>query len=306
MANKRFLDFTTDATPSSSAFLLEADSVNGVRKTTIENAVESTNVVNRLNDKVNVFFNGAWAHQCIFRGKDLTAYMDSGEMSAAIADGSFTGIYIGDYVIKPISIDGITYNVKWEVADLDYFLFKGDGNNLTMNHHIVLLPSTVIQTNVSMNNINTTENGYFGTKMLSEVIPKYTAAVIFAFGESHVLIHREALTNAVDVNVDNRNAILKGASISNVWTDVAVNIPSERMVYGSQLFGSSSYDSGNKETQLAIFRYKTIYEGRKWFWLQDVASASAFAAVYDSGTAGFFEASTANEGGGICPYFLYY
>ena len=52
MANKRFLDFTTDETPSGSSFILEADSVNGVRKTTIEKAVAATDAFANINNKV--------------------------------------------------------------------------------------------------------------------------------------------------------------------------------------------------------------------------------------------------------------
>ena len=37
-------------------------------------------------------------HNALFSGKDLTDYFNSGEMSKAIADGTFKNIYIGDYV----------------------------------------------------------------------------------------------------------------------------------------------------------------------------------------------------------------
>ena len=41
-------------------------------------------------------FDNAGAHNALYRGKDITAYWDSGEMSKAIAAGTFAGIYPGD------------------------------------------------------------------------------------------------------------------------------------------------------------------------------------------------------------------
>jgi hypothetical protein len=242
-------------------------------------------------------------HNGLFRGKDLTAYFASGAMSAAIAAGTFDNIYIGDYITKAITVDGTTYNVKWEVADLDYFLHDGDTE--TTAHHVVMFPSVTIQTNVSMNDTNTTAGGYLGSKMWTDVIPKYAAAIKAAFGADHVLSHRELLTNAVNATAASAaGANYVGTSTNWTWADVDANIPSEPMIYGGAVFGSSAYDVGNKTKQLSIFRFKKFNEGRKWFWLQAVVSATDFADAVYYGYATGTLASTSNEGGGVRPYFL--
>lgn len=242
-------------------------------------------------------------HNALFRGKDLTDYFNSGQMSKAIADGTFKNIYIGDYINKPITVDGTTYNVKWEVADLDYFLHGGDTE--TTAHHIVMLPSVTIQTNISMNDTDTTKGGYLGSKMWTNVIPKYAAAIKAAFGADHVLSHRELLTNAVNTTATSAaGANFVGTSISWTWIDVDANIPSEPMIYGGTVFGSSGYDVGDKEHQLQLFRFKKFNAGRKWFWLQAVVSSTGFADASNNGSANYSDASYSNANGGIRPYFL--
>ena len=242
-------------------------------------------------------------HNGLFRGKDLTSYFESGEMSAAIAAGTFNNIYIGDYITKAITVAGTTYNVKWEVADLDYFLHDGDTE--TTAHHVVMFPSVTIQTNVSMNDTNTTAGGYLGSKMWTDVIPKYSAAIKAAFGADHVLSHRELLTNAVNATAASAaGANFVGTTTNWAWTDVDANIPSEPMIYGGAVWGSSGHDVGNKTKQLSIFRFKKFNEGRKWFWLQTVVSATNFASASHTGIADSTNASFSYEGGGVRPYFL--
>ena len=242
-------------------------------------------------------------HNGLFRGKDLTAYFESGAMSTAIAAGTFDNIYIGDYITKAITVDGTTYNVKWEVADLDYFLHDGDTE--TTAHHVVMFPSVTIQTNVSMNDTNTTAGGYLGSKMWTDVIPKYSAAIKAAFGADHVLSHRELLTNVVNATAASAaGANFVGTSTNWTWADVDANIPSEPMIYGGAVWGSSGHDVGNKTKQLSIFRFKKFNEGRKWFWLQAVVSATNFALADGAGHANHTYASTSHEIGGVRPYFL--
>lgn len=54
------------------------------------------------------------AHNAVFRSNDLTDYFNSGQMSEAIADGSFRNIFPGDCIIKSVTVNGTTYNnVKW-------------------------------------------------------------------------------------------------------------------------------------------------------------------------------------------------
>lgn len=103
----------------------------------------------------------AAAHNSIYRGKDLTEYWNSGDMSKAIKAGTFDDIFPGDYIIKSVTIDGTAYNnIKWIVGDLDYFLHRGVTE--TVEHHLILFPENNIGT-AQMNSTNTTANGYQGS-----------------------------------------------------------------------------------------------------------------------------------------------
>ena len=47
---------------------------------------------------------GAESHRRFYRGKDLTSAFDDGTFSANVADGSFRGIFPGDYIIRNVTV----------------------------------------------------------------------------------------------------------------------------------------------------------------------------------------------------------
>lgn len=249
-----------------------------------------------------VIVDSAAAHNAIYRGKDLTAYFNSGEMSAAIADGSFRNIYPGDYIIKSITIDGTTYNnVKFIIMDLDPHLHKGDIE--TTAHHVAIMPEEQLGT-AQMNSSHTTTGGYVGSAMWTMHIPKVVAGFEAAFGAAHILEHRELLSNAMDANLkpSGYNG-WSGASSGWAWTSVKVNLANENMVYGAPVVSSSLYDTGERNNQLAAFRLNPglICSKRYWWWLWSVADASHFCRVTDLGTA---DSSAAASSNGVRPIAL--
>lgn len=262
--------------------------------------VDVTQYAQELNNKVSktelsaLFPDSADAHNSIYRGKDLTEYFESGAMSVAIANGSFSDIYIGDYITKSVTVNGTTYsNAKWLVAGLDSYLHSGDTE--TTAHHVVLIPDSTLQRNVYMNSSNVTTGGYVGSYMWATVMPLWKTGVQNAFGSSHVLSHRELLTNAVS----------NGASSNWAWTDVWVNIPNENMVYGGRVWSSSAYDVGSWPRILPLYLFKDRHlDDRSWFWLRSVYSASGFCTAGYGGNAGVTSASHSSADGGVRPYFL--
>ena len=242
-------------------------------------------------------------HNGLYRGKDLTAYFESGEMSAAIAAGNFTNIYPGDYIIKSVTIDGTTYsNVKWIVMDLDYHLHAGDTE--TTAHHVVLMPETTLGTH-RMNETNITTGGFLGSEMWTVHIPKVAAGIKAAFGADHVLAHRELLSNAVDTDVKSCGYNgWTGAASNWTWTGVEVSLCNEPMVYGIRDVSSSFFDVGECTKQLAAFNlnHGLRCSKRQWWWLRAVATSADFAYVDYGGDAGYYYASAAD--GGVRPYFL--
>ncbi len=246
----------------------------------------------------------AAAHNSIYRGKDLTSYFNSGGMSAAIAAGTFDDIFPGDYVTKSVTVNGTTYSdVKWLVADLDYHLHRGSSE--TAVHHVVMIPENNLGTSY-MNSTNTTAGGYQGSYMWKTTIPLYATGIVNAFGSTHVLEHKELLTNAMNTNVSSP----AGPGWTGVayydwngtpWATVKVNIPTQAMMYGCTPYASSGDDVGTGNKQLAIFRYGQNFTRGAWCWLRDVANSSFFAGAGSSGIAICYDASLV---GGVRPYFL--
>lgn len=255
----------------------------------------------------NGHYHNAASHNAHYRGKDLTAYMESGDMSTAIANGSFTDIFPGDYVTKSVTIDGTTYsNIKWVVMDLDYFRNTGD-NHIT-THHVVLMPETILFGNVVMNDTATTVGGYKGSKMWTTTIPLIDAGIEVAFGSSHVLSHRELLTITVDTSVVSSGfGGYTGASSACEWSDVKSNIPNEPMVYGCHPC-SSSLNDVLFTSQFAAFKYNPslMKSGIKSFWLRAVAYSTSFAVLNADGYASWTQANNSLSYLGVRPYFLYY
>lgn len=244
----------------------------------------------------------AASHNALYRGKDLTSYFNSGAMSTAIANGTFDDIYPGDYIIKTVTVNGTTYsNIKWIVGDLDYHLHRGDTETTT--HHVVLFPETHLG-NARMNASNTTSGGYQGSEMWTTTIPLYATGIINAFGSSHVLVHRERLTKAIDANAyAGGGGMGNGATVyaDGEWVNVTANIFNEAMMFGHAPFASSGRDTYDCNKQIAAFRYGQNFTRANWCWLRDVASSFCFANAYAGGEA---DSSSASRASGVRPYFL--
>jgi len=247
-------------------------------------------------------FDGATQHNSIYRGLDLTDYFNSGEMSIAIANGTFKNIYPGDYIIKSVTIDNNTYsNVKWIVMDCDYHLHSGDQE--TTAHHVVVMPELHLFT-APMNDTHTAKDGYQGSKMWTTTIPLINTGIKAAFGASHVLSHRELLSNSMNADLtSSAYAGWKGCSSNWSWVSVEANICNENQVYGAPILSSSFYDTGDCYNQFSAFRLSKPLQcaPRQWFWLRSVALSTGFCYANHYGGA---SGTGAADSGSVRPYFL--
>lgn len=215
-------------------------------------------------------------HRMMFRGKSLGTSLTSAQKTA-IQNGSFDGIFLGDYW----TISGVTYRV----ADFDYWYRCGDTD--FTNHHLVIVPDASMYNHV-MNDTNITDGGYVGSKMHTEGLEQAKTTITAAFGDA-VLTHREYLTNAVS----------NGRPSAGAWFDSTVDLMNENMVYGTNIFAPHSDGSSVpaqytiSKGQLALFQAVPHFtHNRQWFWLRDVVSAAHFAYVTDDGAAACHAAST--------------
>ena len=241
-------------------------------KTAAETA--ATNAENAAAPVLAILSSGAGAHNSIYRGKDLGASVTA-EQYAAIAAGTFDDLYIGDYW----TIGGVTYRI----AAFDYYLQTGD--TPCTDHHATIVPDGGMY-DAAMNDTNTTDGGYYGSKLRTSGLDTAKATISSAFGADHILSHRQLLSNAVS----------SGAISGWAWYNSRVELLSEKMVYGSYAWGGGvqeGYNTGIGKSQLSLFQARPdLITIRKDWWLRDVRSAAHFCGVTSDGYASFWNAST--------------
>jgi len=125
-------------------------------------------------DYASKFPDNAGAHNSIFRGKNLGSTPDY----TNISNGSFKDMYIGDY--------WTINDVVWRIAAFNYYINTGDTSLL--GNHVVIVPDTSLYSHV-MNDSNTTEGGYTGSKMYTEGLEQAKTIINNAF-TGHVVTFR--------------------------------------------------------------------------------------------------------------------
>lgn len=213
---------------------------------------------------------GAATHNAIYRGECLGDAITDGQ-AAAIADGSFEDLFIGDYW----TMGGVNYRI----ADFDYWYRTGFPEaNRVEKHHAIIVPDTSIATG-QMNGSNTTSGGYRNSLMKSKMNDIISALPTEI--RSRLLVH---------------NALLDGA-----WTEISVDPMNEIMVYGCYILADNSNKQTSENRQLSLFRMspQARYAGGN-YWLRNYANATEFTLVSYYGDA---SKDTATSTYGIRPVF---
>ena len=221
----------------------------------------------------------------IFRGKNLGTALTAVQ-KAAIKDGSFKGMFLGDYW----SIGGRI----WRIVDMDYWYNCGD--TAFTSHHLVIMPDEALY-NAQMNTTNVTTGGYVGSAMYKSNLANAKTIVNAAF-QGSVLTHREYLCNAV----------ANGRPSGGAWFDSSIELPNEPMMYGHPHFSPTSDGSTVpsiytiSKTQLALFMVCPRFIVNRSYnqWLRDVVSSAYFALVGSGGNPLYYSASSSL---GVRPVF---
>ena len=276
---KKFADLEAILSVTGTEQMLIHDG-NGVKVITVENLHKGLQT--DIDSVRNVLADGAAAHNCIYRGKNLGTSVTA-EQYAAISSGKFTDLYIGDYWV----IKGVTYRI----AAFDYYYNCGDTN--FTKHHAVIVPDTSLY-KAQMNTSNVTTGGYTGSAMYKSNLAQAKTTIKAAFGSAHVLTKRELLTNAVNGNTPSGWA----------WFDSDVELMNEVQAYGSVAWGAhdgNGYNVASGDGQFPLFMFdRTKLHNREDYWLRDVASATGFSLVYLGGDA---SGSNASPSLGVRPAF---
>lgn len=276
---KKFADLEAILSVTGTEQMLIHDG-NGVKVITVENLHKGLQI--DIDSVRNVLADGAAAHNCIYRGKNLGTSVTA-EQYAAISSGKFTDLYIGDYWV----IKGVTYRI----AAFDYYYNCGDTN--FTKHHVVIVPDTSLY-KAQMNTSNVTTGGYTGSAMYKSNLAQAKTTIKAAFGSAHVLTKRELLTNAVNGNTPSGWA----------WFDSDVELMNEVQAYGSVAWGAhdgNGYNVASGDGQFPLFMFdRTKLHNREDYWLRDVASATGFSNV---GYNGYAYTNNASYSDGVRPAF---
>lgn len=276
---KKFADLEAILSVTGTEQMLIHDG-NGVKVITVENLHKGLQT--DIDSVRNVLADGAAAHNCIYRGKNLGTSVTA-EQYAAISSGKFTDLYIGDYWV----INGVTYRI----AAFDYYYNCGDTN--FTKHHAVIVPDTSLY-KAQMNTSNVITGGYTGSAMYKSNLAQAKTTIKAAFGSAHVLTKRELLTNAANGNTPSGWA----------WFDSDVELMNEVQAYGSVAWGAhdgNGYNVASGDGQFPLFMFdRTKLHNREDYWLRDVSSATNFSFV---NYYGYASNSNASNSLGVRPAF---
>ena len=252
-------------------------------------AIQKANqAADKATEYTTVFQNSGY-HNSIYRGKDISANEADGSMYTNIANGTFDDIFVGDYFHKTVN----GQNYVFQVLGCDIKMNRGS-TPLTA-HHIVVMPTTSFGS-YKMNDTNTTDGGYVGSKMYTDVLPVWAGYLSNAFG-SHLITSKELLVNATS----------SGSPSGWSWFDSTVNLMTVEEILGHGTFGISHYEYyfniGISYGQLPLFRLSPdkICIRYATYWLRNIPQSTFFSTVNNEGYVHITPASASAE---LRPYFL--
>ena len=249
-----------------------------------------------------------------FEYKDITAEFDAGIVSQDIANNDFSKYSLGNYIKKTITIPAYkngtndipdtTVTVRIVFAHFNLFYsgelpdvgtpYIEDNFSNTITPHIACIICDL--PNCAMNPSNTTEGGYLNSYMQSTFLSGRVITALSGVGitiSDHLVNHKKLLTNSIKNNGINRCGAPNGCSNNWEWKDEYISLMSEIQLFGSIVWSSSGFDTGEANEKLAIFNFIRPNKlfGNKNIWLRDIASAADFTDLSGYGDASALYAS---------------
>ena len=238
--------------------------------------------------------------------KDITAYITDGTFWKRLAgtDGYalFEDIYVGDYFKMSRAISAYERTGQYQttgsqyvtIAGLDTMMNNGDQGDGVNYHHAVMVAGqgfggTQHFGRSRMNATDTTEGAYLVSEMNLLVLGEATSTgstaadatinqQLYAEFGSHLKTTRELVSNAINATGYNRFGSATGCASNWEWISAQAILMSEIEVYGSIVWSSSGYDTGNANRQLPLFAFSKQAQTNRssYWWLKDIASATRF------------------------------
>lgn len=245
--------------------------------------------------QADLITNSAWvAHRNIYRGKNLGNEITD-EQLAAIRDGSFKDLYVGDYWEDPVSKDGEGGTVKWLIADINYWIAKErlneTGSYSFMGNHIVVIPHNPLF-KARMNETDTVTTGFYGSSMFNESFLQAAEIIYSFFEKDNVLTHHNNFSSSFS----------DGQIKSYMGINTKIELPNEYAIVGSRnLSRNALMNSGLTDTwtnrQLAIFSLNPkAAASHLSYWTPDIINTQNYVVFWSVGDFGGQKASSNNIG----------
>lgn len=197
------------------------------------------------------------------------------------------------------------------IASIGGLTHNGDNMYLTQNHLVMVPGKGFVGVQhfgrSRMNPTNTTEGGYKASEMNTKVLGAIATAgstaadatinqQLYAEFGTHLKKTRELVTSKINATGVSRHGYNNGCSNGAEWIDAQAILMSEVELFGSIVWSSSGYDTGNANHQFELFANSksAINNGSSWYWLKDVSSAIFFCRCNGSGNADYNGAVNAN------------
>lgn len=268
------------------ANLKASDNSQNARIQVIENRVDSTETgITKINEKFTnsgslygmVNNTNVGVHNSLYRGASLgssvTPYLQ------AIRNGSFSGLYLGDYW---------TYaGVTWRIVAFNYFINIGEPP--FRQNHIIVVPDKSLFKEAWSTTIPD-QRSYVDSTLNQSTMTQASRMAESLFNRSNMV----GVWTRVATGYDG-NGVVKDWR----WYNPHINIMDEAMLWGTSIF-DDSLSRGIHHNQFPAFRLNpALVNIEEEYWLRERASAQT--AVYMKST-GQFSHAPLNYSFGVRPY----
>ena len=287
----RITEYTASAASQGKIALSDSDvfavdGINGVRKINANKLAEALAEKTLHNaDFVDIEYskNGLYRGANLGSGSTFVEASTSAQRTA-IQNGTFDGLFIGDY--------WTINNRLYRIAHFNYW--KNIGDIACTDNHVVLISDDHFG-GEKFNSVNSTDGGYVNAAIYTDITTPSKlnfarSEISSAFG-LYLLNHREFLCNAT----------LNGADYAGAWFDSTVELMNECMLYGCNIRAATdtsrnAYMEQSSKTQLALFRLNPTYIHFRGYsyWLRDTVSSTALSVMPAYGHATNYAARTSS------------
>lgn len=264
------------------------------RLKSLDTSVSTLNTsVDRLTRYLTNQTQAALMNQRVHLGEDITEMFDSGAFSARVADGSFDGLSLGQYIEKAIIVEGDLYTVRAILCDANYYYGPLNSMGTVTTPHVACIVDIIGGISRPWNVEWETTGGYTGSNIREFVQGPLLAGIREDFGVTHMVSH--------GVNIS--NAIQNGHASNRGWfTNSYGEIMSAAQCCGLNV--GNFYDVGEAYRQLALFQHvnpSAVVNSGRSFWLRDICSDSSAFCVSETGSIDCMDAGKSN---GVIPLIL--